>query len=82
MLNNLFYYNTVHKLEKALIRMSRINQPFHNYKRRVGENMMKKAVAAIIAKTAEKMAKAAAGTASHFGSYQCKEPAKLSKSAK
>lgn len=44
--------------------------------------MIKKTVAKVIAKTAEKMAKAAAGTASHFGSYQCKEPAKLSKSSK
>ena len=48
--------------------------------RKGGRSMIKKAAAKIIAKTAEKMAKAAAGTASHFGSYQCKEPAKLSKS--
>lgn len=44
--------------------------------------MIKMAVAKVVAKTAEKMAKAAAGTASHFGSYQCKEPAKLNKPAK
>lgn len=44
--------------------------------------MIKKVVAKVVAKTAEKMAKAAAGTASHFGSYQCKEPSKLSKSSK
>lgn len=50
--------------------------------RKGGRSMIKKAAAKIIAKTAEKMAKAAAGTASHFGSYQCKEPAKLSKSSK
>ena len=44
--------------------------------------MLKKKLAIAVAKTAEKMAKAAAGTASHFGSYQAKEPAKLSKVSK
>lgn len=44
--------------------------------------MIKMTVAKVVAKTAEKMAKAAAGTASHFGSYQCKEPAKLNEPAK
>lgn len=43
---------------------------------------MKKTVAKIIASVAESMAKKACGAASHFGSYQFKEPAKLTKKSK
>lgn len=44
--------------------------------------MIKKKVAMVIAKVSEKMAKAACGSASHYGLHQFKEPAKLSKSSK
>lgn len=44
--------------------------------------MLKKIAAIAVAKTAEKMAKAAAGSASHFGMHQFKEPSKLSKVSK
>lgn len=47
-----------------------------------GITMLKKTVAIAVAKAAEKMAKAAAGSASHFGTYQFKEPAKLNKESK
>ena len=50
--------------------------------RKGGRSMIKKTVAKVIAKASEKMAKAACGSASHFGLHQCKEPAKLSKSSK
>lgn len=43
--------------------------------------MIKKKVAKVIAKVSEKMAKAACGSASHYGLHQFKEPAKLSKSS-
>lgn len=44
--------------------------------------MLKKKLAKAAAKTAEKMAKAACGSASHYGLHQFKEPAKLSKVSK
>lgn len=44
--------------------------------------MIKMTVAKVVAKTAEKMAKAAGGSASHYGLHQFKEPAKLNKSSK
>lgn len=44
--------------------------------------MVKSIIAKAIAKVAESMAKKACGTASHYGSYQFKEPAKINKSAK
>ncbi len=44
--------------------------------------MIKNKIAKAAASLAEKIAKAACGTASHFGSYQFKEPVKLKKSAK
>ena len=44
--------------------------------------MVKEKIARITAKTAEKMAKVACGSASHFGTYQFKEPAKLNKVSK
>lgn len=47
-----------------------------------GETMLKKTIAMAVAKTAEKMAKAASGSASHFGTYQFKEPTKLNKKSK
>lgn len=47
-----------------------------------GITMLKKTVAIAVAKAAEKMAKVAAGSASHFGTYQFKEPAKLNKKSK
>lgn len=47
-----------------------------------GITMLKKTVAIAVAKAAEKMAKAAAGSASHFGTYQFKEHAKLNKKSK
>lgn len=39
--------------------------------------MLKTKIAKAIATVAKSMAKAACGTASHFGSHQFKEPAKL-----
>ncbi len=44
--------------------------------------MVKQYAAGIIAAAAEKMAKKACGTASHFGLHQAKEPEKLSKKSK
>lgn len=44
--------------------------------------MLKKKIAKVTAKTAEKMAKVACGSASHFGLHQFKEPAKLNKVSK
>lgn len=44
--------------------------------------MTKKGIAKVIAFVAEKMANKACGTVSHFGTYQFKEPAKLSKNIK
>ena len=44
--------------------------------------MLKKTIAKVTAKAAEKMAKAACGSASHFGMHQFKEPTKLSKNSK
>lgn len=43
---------------------------------------MKKAIAKFISSMAETMAKKASGTASHFGTYQFKEPAMLTKKSK
>lgn len=43
---------------------------------------MKKTIAAIIARAAESMAKKACGTASHYGTYQFREPAKMTKDSK
>lgn len=44
---------------------------------------MKKAfIAKLIASVAETMAKKACGSASHYGTYQFKEPAKLNKISK
>ena len=45
-------------------------------------SLMKMTVAKAVAKTAEKMARLAGGSASHFGLHQFKEPAKLNKPAK
>ena len=44
--------------------------------------MSKGKVAQATAKVAEKMAKIACGSASHFGMHQFKEPAKLNKVSK
>lgn len=44
--------------------------------------MTKKSIAKMIAFVAEKMANKACGTASHYGTYQFREPAKLSKNSK
>lgn len=44
--------------------------------------MLKKKIAKATAKAAEKMAKVACGSASHFGLHQFKEPAKLNKVSK
>lgn len=47
-----------------------------------GKTMLKKTIAMAVAKTAEKMAKVASGSASHFGTYQFKEPTKLNRKSK
>ena len=44
--------------------------------------MLNNKIAKAVANTAEKIAKAACGSASHFGTYQFKEPEKLSKKSK
>ncbi len=44
--------------------------------------MTKQRIAKMIAFVAEKMANKACGTASHYGTYQFREPAKLSKNTK
>ena len=46
------------------------------------KNMLKKKIAKTTAKAAEKMARIACGSASHFGMHQFKEPSKLSKVSK
>lgn len=47
-----------------------------------GNKMIKNMVAKMLASVAELMAKKACGAASHYGSYQFKEPAKLNKISK
>lgn len=47
-----------------------------------GKTMLKKKIAKATAKTAEKMARIACGSASHFGMHQFKEPTKLNKKSK